>query len=59
MNKLDYTTAFIKETLRFAGPAPMCLPRSATEDHTLGGGRLKIKKGTVVSTYFHVNGFNP
>lgn len=55
---LDYTTAFINETLRFAGPVPVSVPRIAIKDHQLGG-KLNIRKGTGVTTIFAANNFNP
>mmetsp|Transcript_19400 Transcript_19400/g.16617 ORF Transcript_19400/g.16617 Transcript_19400/m.16617 type:complete len:251 (+) Transcript_19400:474-1226(+) len=30
ISKLNYTTAFLKEVMRFSGPAPMNIPRTAT-----------------------------
>ena len=46
LNKMTYTLAFIKETLRFATPAPAPAPRIALEDNKIKF--LSIKKGTMV-----------
>ena len=47
LNKMVYTTAFIKETLRVATPVPFLFHRTALEDHKLGP--LFIKKETIVN----------
>jgi len=57
LNKLDITTAFMKEVLRFMHPAGAIFDRIAKEDHTLG--TLKIKKGTSVNVGYMSNNFNP
>jgi len=56
LNKLEFTTAFLKETLRTATPVPGIFPRKAVKDHNLG--EFQIKKGdTILLDYFY-NCFN-
>jgi cytochrome P450 len=57
LNKMDYMTAVIKETLRLNAPLPILLPRVALQDHKLGD--LDIKAGTVVSLAAVNNSFDP
>jgi len=57
LNKMEFMTAFIKETLRVVTPAPMIFTRKAQQDHTLGN--LKIKKGTLVTMNMLANNYNP
>ncbi len=44
INKMEYTTAFLKETMRLGGPVSVLFTRVATKDDELCG--VKIKKGT-------------
>ncbi|KAL4485714.1 hypothetical protein ABPG72_010976 [Tetrahymena utriculariae] len=44
--QLNYLNAFIKETLRYYGPANFIFDRIATQDHYLGD--IPIEKGTIV-----------
>jgi len=46
INRMDYTTAFLKETLRLGGPVSCLFTRTASKDDDLCG--IKIKKGTHV-----------
>lgn len=57
LNKMDYMTAFIKETLRMSLPGPSNLPRVANVDHKIGD--LTIKKGTTIMVAFFASMFNP
>jgi len=57
LNKMDYMTAVLKETLRMAAPLPNFLPRQATEDHKLGD--LDIRAGTIVVVAGVTNNFDP
>ena len=47
LNRMNYTTAFLKETLRLGGPASSLIDRVATRDDDICG--LKIKRGTFVN----------
>jgi cytochrome P450 len=55
LNKMDYLTAFLKETLRMATPAPSVFDRLALRDHMIGD--YKIKKGTTITINFLGNNF--
>jgi len=56
LNKLEFTTAFLKETLRTSTPVPGIFPRKVVKDHKLG--EFHIKEGdTVLLDYFY-NFFN-
>ena len=57
LNKMDYLSAILKESLRIAPPAAALFPRKAIEDHTLG--TLKIKKGTIVNVAICAFGSRP
>jgi len=57
LNSLEFTDAFIKETLRYATPSSRLLFREAIFDHTLAG--FKIRKGTVVTCEATTIHFNP
>ena len=57
LNKMDFTHAFLKETLRFYTPAPGIFSRTALEDHQLLD--VKIKKGMTVRPNPMYNHFNP
>jgi len=46
INRMEYTTAFLKETLRLGGPISTNFTRMATRDDDLCG--LKVKKGDSV-----------
>ena len=50
INKMNYTTASLKETLRLGGPASVLFGRMAIKDDEICG--LKIKKGTLVNANF-------
>jgi len=56
LNKLEFTTAFLRETLRMVSPVPGILPRKAIKDHKLG--EFHIKKGDCVGLDFFYNCFN-
>jgi len=56
LNKLEFTTAFLKETLRMATPIPGVFPRKAVKDHKLG--EFQIRKGDTVTVDFFYNSFN-
>jgi len=49
LNRMDYTTAFFKETLRLGGPNGCLFARVATHDTVVGG--FKIKAGTTVKVF--------
>ena len=57
LNKMEFTHAFLKETLRFYTPAPGTFPRIALENHDLLD--VKIKKGMSVRPNPIYNHFNP
>ena len=57
LNKVETITAFLKESLRKATPAPLVFPREAIQDHYLGD--VKIPKGTSVNCCFIGNNHNP
>jgi len=57
LNKMEFTTAFLKETLRIASPAMVVFPRKAIVDHKLG--EYHIKKDTLLVSSFVTNNFNP
>jgi len=46
LNKMEFMTAFLKESLRLATPSATSFERLAIKDHLLG--KIKIKKGTIV-----------
>jgi cytochrome P450 len=48
LKQMDYTLAFIKETLRMASPVAYFFPRECKKDTQIGD--LKIHKGTLVTT---------
>jgi len=56
LNKLEFTTAFLKETLRMVSPVPGILPRKAIKDHMLG--EFHIRKGDCVGIDYFYNCFN-
>lgn len=56
LNQMEFTTAFIKETLRMSPPASILMSRVAKEDHQLGD--LKIKKDTILNISILANNFN-
>jgi len=47
LHRMDYTQAFIKETIRMGTPVPMIVPRVALKDHILGD--VRVKKDTLVT----------
>jgi len=49
VNKMSYTTAFLKETLRCGGPTGCLFTRRAMKEDDLCG--IKVKKGTLVNFY--------
>lgn len=57
LNEMEFTTAFLKESLRVASPSPQLADRVAVQDHKLGD--LNIKKGTIVSITVAATGFHP
>lgn len=57
LNKVDTLTAFLKETLRMGGPAPLLFEREANEDHFIGN--VLIPKGTMINCSFSSNNFSP
>jgi len=57
VNKLETLQLFIKETLRFNGPANSLFGREAQSDVMIGD--VQVKKGTVVSLNFVLNNHNP
>jgi len=56
LNKLEFTTAFLKETLRTATPVPGVFPRKAVKDHMVG--EFQIKKGDCIVVDYFYNCFN-
>jgi len=52
VNKMEYMSNVIKETLRLGGPISLLQPRIAMRDDEMCG--VKIKKGTVVNYYHNV-----
>jgi len=57
LNKLEFTMAFLKETLRMATPVPGILPRRAIRDHQLKD--IQVKKGDIVDLDYFYNNFHP
>lgn len=57
LNKWEFTTAVMKETLRMTTPLNDIFARQAIKDHNLKD--LKIKKGDVVNVDFYYNNYNP
>ena len=57
LNKLEYVTAFVKETLRTLTPAPGIFARVAIKDHMIND--LAIRKGDLVQLDFFYNHYNP
>ena len=57
LNKLEFTMAFLKETLRIATPVIGVFPRKALKDHYLGD--LHIRKGDIVLLDYMYNHYNP
>jgi len=57
LKKMEFTHAFIKETLRMASPAKTNFYRIALKDHSLG--EYKILKGTTTAMEWIMNDFNP
>ena len=49
INKMSYTTAFLKEALRCGGPTGCFFTRRAVKEDDLCG--IKVKKGTMVNIY--------
>lgn len=47
LQRMEYTTAFLKETMRLGGPNSIFVTRVAAEDDNLCG--VKVKKGTLVN----------
>jgi len=56
LNRMEYTTAVLRETLRLGGPAGFLFNRIAIKDHNLLD--LKIKKGTLVTGAINLVHFN-
>lgn len=57
LNKFEFMTALIKETLRMSTPLNDCFSRQALKDHYLKD--IHVKKGDVVNLDFYYNHFNP
>ena len=57
LNKVETISAFLKEALRMAGPAPIFFDREAAEEHHLAD--VKIPKGAMINCSFVSNNFNP
>ena len=57
LNKVETMTAFFKETLRKATPAPMIFARDALVEHYIGD--VRIPKGTMIHCSFIGNNFSP
>jgi len=57
LNKMDYMSAMIKESLRMVTPTPTLFMRKAIRDHKLGD--LCVKSGTVVNVGIIANNFDP
>jgi len=57
LNKMEYTTAVLKESLRMWTPAPLVFMRQSLRDHTLEG--VPIKKGDLVNVSFISNFYDP
>lgn len=56
LNKLDFSMAMLKETLRMATPVPGAISRRAIKDHRLG--EFTIKSGDIVGIDFFHNLYN-
>lgn len=56
LKKMDFMTAFIKETLRMYSPVPAPMPMEATTTHKLGN--YTIKEGTIIRPDYFFNNFN-
>jgi len=56
LNRMEYTTSILKETLRLASPTPTSVTRIATADLRLGD--YNIKKGTRMVAGFIVNNYD-
>jgi len=57
LNKLEFTVAFVKETLRMSTPVLGVFPRKALKDHKIGD--IHVRKGDIVNLDFMFNHFNP
>ena len=57
INEMEFTHAFIKETLRFHTPAPGTFPHIAVANHRLGD--IEVKKGMSVRPNAFYNNFHP
>jgi len=57
LNKLEFTMAFLKETLRVNTPVIGVFPRKAVRDHQLKD--IHVKKGDVINLEYHYNHHNP
>lgn len=57
LNKMEFMTAFQKETLRLYGPAPFLFDREVLEDHSIGD--IKVKKGTHLNVSIIASNYNP
>jgi len=57
INKMDYMSGMIKESLRMATPTPTLFMRKAIKDHKLGD--LMVKRGTIVNVGIIANNFDP
>lgn len=56
LQKLQYMTACLNETLRYYGPANSILMRQVTKNHNLKG--VNIMEGTLINPVFIGNHFN-
>jgi len=57
LNRLEFTMAFLKETLRANTPVIGVFPRKAIRDHQLKD--ITVKKGDVINLEYHYNHHNP
>jgi len=56
LNKLEFMSMAMKESLRLNTPVVLIFPREALTDHMLGD--VKVKKGTLVGISQHFNNYN-
>jgi len=57
LNKMDFMSLVMKESLRYNTPVPILLPREALVDHMIGD--IKVKKGTLTNISQAMTNFNP
>jgi len=57
LNKMDFMSLVMKESLRYNTPVPILIPREALVDHMIGD--IKVKKGTLANISQMMTNFNP